>query len=232
MFNETERAIIKNSNVVFMVPCYGGAVFEKFFCSFVRAVISNKENNLSFGLETLSNESLVTRARNTLIAKGMVARPGNKEATHLMFIDADVGFNVQDIYRLIADDKDIVAGLYPKKSYPVEFVYNRLPEDPPIDENGMVKVKHAGTGFMLMKREVISRMFTQYPQLKYRNELNIDNKFEPFLFGLFYTGIKEGSYLSEDYMFCDRWRDIGGDIWVDTRVKLSHSGYHTFTHLT
>ena len=195
-------------------------------------IISNKENNLSFGLETLSNESLVTRARNTLIAKGMVARPGNKEATHLMFIDADVGFNVQDIYRLIADDKDIVAGLYPKKSYPVEFVYNRLPEDPPIDENGMVRVKHAGTGFMLMKREVISRMFTQYPQLKYRNELNIDNKFEPFLFGLFDTGIKEGSYLSEDYMFCDRWRDIGGDIWVDTRVKLSHSGYHTFTHLT
>jgi len=74
-------------------------------------------------------------------------------------------------------------------------------------------------------------MFAHYPQLKYRNELNIDNKYEPYLYALFDTGIKDGSYLSEDYMFCDRWREMGGDIWVDTRLRLSHSGYHSFQQL-
>lgn len=229
MFDEKEQQTIKNSNVVFMVPCYGGAVFEKFFTSFVRAVISHKSNYLKFGLETLSNESLITRARNTLVAKGMVSRPSNCVPTHLMFIDADVGFEVQDIYQLIADDKDIVAGAYPKKAYPIEYAYNKLPEDPPIDENGLVKVKHAGTGFMMIKRDVIRRMFEHYPELKYKNDLNIDMKYEPHLYALFDTGIDEDkTYLSEDYMFCNRWRAMGGDIWVDTKIRLSHSGYHSF----
>ena len=66
---------------------------------------------MNFTLETMANESLITRARNNLVAKCM----SNKDISHIMFIDADVGFDVESIYKLIAHDKDIVGGIYPRK---------------------------------------------------------------------------------------------------------------------
>lgn len=223
-FNSTQTAMIKNSKVCYLIPCYGGAVFEKFFVSFIRSIVQMRNDGLDFSLETLANESLVTRARNNLVAKGMT----NGNATHFMFIDADVGFNTTDIYKLIAHDKDVMCGLYPKKDYPIEYVVNREANEQP-DENGLIKVVHAGTGFMLIKRDVIEKMFAHYANTKVINDTGMDAKYEPNMYALFDTAIgKDGRYLSEDYLFCERWRAMGGSVWVDTTVKLTHSGYHTF----
>lgn len=224
-FNSTQTAMIKNSMVCYLIPCYGGAVFEKFFVSFIRSIIQMRNDGLNFSLETLANESLVTRARNNLVAKGMT----NGNATHLMFIDADVGFNTNDIYKLIAHNKDVICGLYPKKDYPLEYVVNRLEQTDP-DENGLIKVRHAGTGFMLIKRHVIEKMFKHYANTKVINDTGMEQKYTPNMYALFDTAIDPNSkrYLSEDYLFCERWIAMGGEVWVDTTVKLSHSGYHTF----
>ena len=67
---------------------------------------------MNFTLETMANESLVTRARNNLVAKCMA----NKQISHILFIDADVGFDVESIYKLIAHNKDIVGGIYPQEN--------------------------------------------------------------------------------------------------------------------
>lgn len=224
-FTSEKSAMIRNSRVCFLVPCYGGAVFEQFFVSFIRSVIQMRNDKINFSLETIANESLVTRARNNLIAKGMT----NNNATHFMFVDADIGFNTQDIYKLIAHDKDIVCGLYPKKDYPIEYVANRLHSDEQPDDSGLIRVRHAGTGFMLIKRNVIERMFQHFPNTKYINDIGLDPKYEPNMYALFDTGISpDKQYLSEDYLFCERWLSMGGEVWVDTTVQLSHSGYHTF----
>lgn len=223
-FNETEISLIKNSHVSFMVPCYGGAVFENFFVSFSRHIINMNGNNLRFSLETIANESLVTRARNNLVAKGMA----NTLATHLMFIDADVGFETLDVYKLVAADKDVIGGIYPKKNYPVQYVINPLPGEVQ-QESGIQEVHDIGTGFLLIKRHVIEKMFERYVQLKYKNTLNLDSKFEPFMYALFDTWLlPDGNYLSEDYTFCKRWKDMGGKIFAHNDVRLGHSGYHTF----
>lgn len=223
-FNADQTAMIQNSNVCFLVPCYGGAVFEKFFVSFIRSIIQMRNDKINFSLETIANESLVTRARNNLIAKGMT----NGKATHFMFIDADVGFDTTDIYKLLAHDKDVICGLYPKKDYPIEYVVNRIKNEDP-DENGLIRVAHAGTGFMLIKRAVIEKMFKHFPNTKYNNDTGLDAKYEPNMYALFDTGISQHKqYLSEDYMFCERWTSLGGEVWVDTTIRLSHSGYHTF----
>jgi hypothetical protein len=225
MFNQEQIDVIKKSHVDYLVPCYGGAVFEKFFVSVLRTMISNNNNGIPFSVDTISNESLVTRARNNLIAKAM-SKP---DITHFMFIDADVSFEPNDVYKLIAMDKDVACGLYPKKGYPIEYVLNKLNKDDEPDETGHIKVKHAGTGFMLIKREVIEKMFEHYSHLKYRNDLKLDPVFEPYMYALFDTQLSnEGIYLSEDYLFCERWIEMGGEVWVDTTIKLGHSGYHTF----
>lgn len=225
MFSPEQVEIIKKSHVDFLVPCYGGAVFEKFFVSFLKAVLANGNNGIKFTVETISNESLVTRARNNLVAKAM----SKTDITHVMFIDADVSFEPEDIYKLIAMDKDVACGLYPKKGYPIDYVLNKLNKNDEPDENGHIKVRHAGTGFMLIKREVIEKMFEHYSHLKYKNDLKLDPAYEPHMYALFDTELNEqGYYLSEDYVFCERWIRMGGDVWVDTTIKLGHSGYHTF----
>jgi len=223
MFTENQASIIRQSKVCYLIPCFGGAIFEKFFVSFMQATIDFQKNGLSFGLETVSNESLVTRARNTLIAKAM----SNKSNTHFMFIDADVSFKSEDIFRLIGADKDVIGGMYPKKSYPIEYVFNPIGDDVP-NEHGLQPVRHVGTGFMLIKRTVIEQMFAHYRDLWYQSDLGLDPAFDTYMYSLFDTEVINKKYLSEDWTFCNRWRAIGGKIWIDTKVKLGHSGYHTF----
>ena len=225
ILSEQEQSIIKNSKVSFLIPCYGGAVFESFFVSMVRNLVNFCGNQLAFTVETIANESLVTRARNNLIAKGMA----NADTTHLMFIDADIEFTSQDIFRLIAADKDVIGGLYPKKTYPIKYVINPLPGEQKQDK-GIQEVKDIGTGFLLIKRDVIEKMFIKYYDLKYLNNLNLEKKFEPYMYALFDTWLLQtGEYLSEDYAFCKRWRDMGGRVYAHNDVKLGHSGYHTFS---
>jgi hypothetical protein len=224
-FSLDQAEAIRKSKVTFMVPCYGGAVFEKFFTSMLKTCIANSKYGIDFAIETITNDSLVTRARNNLVAKAM-SRP---DATHLMFIDADIGFKPGDVYQLIAADKDIVGGLYPKKQYPLDYVIEEL-SGSATDDAGLQEVRHIGTGFMLIKRHVIEAMFEQYAELRYSDDLGLDSAFQPYMYNLFDTTISgDRCLLSEDYTFCNRWRELGGQIFAHTKVKLSHSGYHTFS---
>ena len=214
--------------------------------------------NVEFTLSTLANESLITRGRNTLTSFFME----NEKATHLFFIDADIEFNPEDVLRMLAYDKPVITGAYPKKALNWDSILNaarspnlnETPEtieghssnyvtnfDYPRDENGepipnvqiknnLIKLLDAGTGFMMIQKNVIQQMFDAYPDTKYNNDLNIDNKFEPFMYALFDCIIDPVSkrYLSEDYTFCRRWQAIGGEIWLDPRVALNHVGHYTF----
>jgi len=97
-------------HVHFAVPCYGGMVSEPTMTSFLRFTLMAAKIGLNWSLDTMVNESLVTRARNNLCAKMMT----NDQATHFMFIDADIRFEPEAIFGMIACDKDVIGGLYPK----------------------------------------------------------------------------------------------------------------------
>ena len=186
----------------------------------------------------------------------------NDKATHMFFIDADIEFNPEDVLRMLAYDKPVITGAYPKKALNWDSILSaaRSPNlnetaetieghssnyvtnfDYPKDENGepipnvqiknnLIKLLDAGTGFMMIKKDVVQKMFDAYPDTKYNNDLNIDNKFEPYMYALFDCIIDPESkrYLSEDYTFCRRWQAIGGEIWLDPRVALNHVGHYTF----
>ena len=223
MFTDEQANTIQKSFLAICTPCYGGQVTEKHYVSMVSYTIACMKNDMTFSLETMANESLVTRARNNLVAKCMM----NPKVTHIMFVDADVGFDAGSIYKLIAHNKDVVGGIYPKKTFEPDYVFN-----PTLDatrDGDLIEVDDIGTGFLLIKREVIQTMFDKFPNLKYNNSINIDNAAEPYMYALFDTSIdKHGNYLSEDYTFCERWRGLGGKIHADTSICLSHTGYYSF----
>jgi hypothetical protein len=111
-------------HIHFGIPCYGGMITEPCMTSFSTFYLNGKSiSGLQWSLDTMVNESLVTRARNNLMAKMMT----NTAATHFMFIDADIRFQPEAVFMMLAADKDVIGGLYPKKALPISYVINVKP---------------------------------------------------------------------------------------------------------
>lgn len=205
------------------IPCYGGMVSEPTMTSFLRFVLLAQQAGLNWSLDTMVNESLVTRARNNLMAKMMT----NTAATHFMFIDADIRFQPESILQMIACDKEVIGGLYPKKALPVNYVINLKPETK--IQGDIFTVDTTGTGFLLFKREVYEKMIAQFPETKYVDDVGLGKQYEPMMYSIFDCKIDQrGHYLSEDWLFCRRWQDMGGEIWVHSKVLLNHIGHYEF----
>lgn len=217
-------------NVFFATPCYGGLLTDQFFLSMFRVLETFRQKHISHQITTLRNESLITRARNILTAM-FLAR---EDATHLMFIDADIEFNADDIVRMLRINQPIVVGAYPKKTLPIQYAINLKVLDPNKGtvnvKNGAIEVLDASTGFFLIKREVIEKMVVAYPELHIKNDSSIDPSLNKHCYALFDTLLDpvDNRYLSEDYTFCRRWQKLGGSIWLDPQVKLNHVGSYTF----
>ena len=210
-------------HIHFGIPCYGGMITEPCFTSFLRFILMASRAGLQWSLDTMVNESLVTRARNNLMAKMMT----NTAATHFMFIDADIRFQPEAIFMMLATDKDVIGGLYPKKALPVQYVINVKPGTQII--NDIFPVDTMGTGFMMFKRSVYEKLIAAHPETKYVDDIGLGKQYEPNMYSIFDTIIdSKGHYLSEDWTFCRRWQALGGDIWADSRVLLNHSGHYEF----
>jgi len=216
-------AYLRTTHVHFCLPMYNGICNEATFISMIKFGIIASKLGVNYSIDTMVNESLITRGRNNLVSKFLF----NKTATHLMFIDVDLGFDAESILRLLCANQDLVGGVYPMKRIPIRYVINTVPN--PVVLGDLVEVSTLGTGFMLIKRTVIEQMIAAHPELKYRDNIGIGPQYEPFMYGLFDTMIDpDGNYLSEDWTFCYLWRLMGGKVFADTGIKLDHTGYHKY----
>ena len=205
------------------IPCYGGMVSEPTMTSFIRFTLLAQQAGLNWSLDTMVNESLVTRARNNLMAKMMT----NKQATHFMFIDADIRFQPESILQMLAYDKEVIGGLYPKKALPVNYVINLKPQTK--IQGDIFTVDTMGTGFLLFKRNVYEKLIEAHPETKYVDDVGLGKQFEPMMDSIFDCKIDErGHYLSEDWLFCRRWQELGGEIWAHSKVLLNHVGHYEY----
>ena len=226
-------------------PCYGGLVTQRYMQSMC-ALLMQRVPGLHVSLQLLAYESLVTRGRNTILG-AFLDQP---EETHLMFIDADIGFSVEQVMRMLDFDQDVVAGMYPLKRLDYDnAAFQRAADGEPLqtaqlryvgrpcegedrkEKNGFVTGVYAGAGFLMMKRDALQRMAKAYPEAHYRGAHNTAHPNpSPNLYALFDCLIdpETGDYLSEDYAFCRRWRAIGGTVWLDTQSRLTHVGPYDF----
>ena len=214
---------LRTTKVHIAMPCYGGMLTESTFMSFIKWANTARQLGIDWTLETMVNESLISRARNTLTAKFL----DMPDATHLFFVDADIGWEPWHLLVLLNRDVDVCAGLYPMKTMPIKWVVNGF-EGAEEGPDGFQEVSKAGTGFLLMKKHVFDKLKSHPAVKQYKNDIGLDPKYDQHLKTYFDTAVRQNRYYSEDWTFCENWRDLGGKIWVDKRILLRHSGSYVF----
>jgi len=219
---------LKTTRVHICMPCYGGMLTESCFMSYIKWSNTCRQLGIDWTMETMTNESLISRARNTLTAKFL----NNKDSTHLMFIDADIGWEPWHLLVMLNAQKDVIGGLYPMKSLPVKWCVNGF-EGAQVSEDGnLQEVSKTGTGFMLIKRDVFEKLNAHPATKPFMNDIGLPVELNPFMKTYFDTAVRENRYYSEDWTFCENWRDLGGQVWVDKRVLLKHTGTYVFDFQT
>ena len=206
------------------VPIYGG-VDPHFFRSILELMTAT-DRPYHLRIRDYIGDSLVCRARNRLVADFLAS-----DSTHLFFIDSDLIFSEEHVARIArhaARGVPIVAGLYPKKQRELGWVCNMLEEFTEPDEHDLQPVKYAGTGFLCIAREVFLKMMEAYPESRYDPDDGdgvIGDLWDFFPVGVWECPVtKRRRYLSEDWWFCQRARDMGYQVMMDTRIVCKHVG--------
>jgi hypothetical protein len=236
-------------HLVVATPCFGGQVSSIYASSIFQLQRElRSKSNIDLKVLLRDGDALITRARANLVTMFL----DDPDATHFLFVDADIGFEPEQVFRLIESGADVVAGVYPIKrvnwdkakrmldsnrlngpSAALDYVLEIDDPDHVVVVNGFTRVRYAGTGFLMIRRHVLEKMCEHpaYAPLQFFREHSIDalagsaNRF-----ALFECMIdpKTGTYLSEDFAFCKRWTDIGGEIWADLESRLDHVGPSVF----
>lgn len=209
-------------------PAYGGQVTIHFMRSVMTLEAACRERGIGLYVDLMGGDALITRARSRLAAQFLAY----SQATHILFCDVDIAFAPKDVFRLLDSGKEVVAAVCPLKhidwekarkaakadvadlqaasiGYVVRFL--PTPDDSVQVENGVAKVAYGGTGFLLIRRQALQRIADAHPELRARlgdgpadeAVMVFDTMIEP----------ETGQHLSEDYAFCRRWRDLGGEVF-------------------
>jgi hypothetical protein len=235
-------SLYKDISILVVTPAYGGQIFAGYLTSLLKFERLCKDKNILVDYEFCYNESLIPRARNTLAHTFM----SSTKYTHLLCLDADIEFEPEDIIKMLDYNKPLVGGVYPKKKINWDKITelvnqnneNKLTtdiiqtmtkepvlillDDPTINLNDdFIETRYTGTGILLIQRNVLEQMREKFPNDIY-NATNIN------YFRYFDTELKDGIYLSEDYWFCDRWRQLGGNIYIYTKFRCRHWGTYAF----
>lgn len=234
-----------NKKLYISTPCYDAMLTMQYTMSLLRLVQFCNQHNIDYMIDFLGNESLITRARNKSLNKFM-----NTDCSHLLFIDSDIEFQPEAVMDLLLFDKDVSCCVYPKKGFNwnkfmysiqneqnskehpssrgLDYAYNIMYNDKnKLIKNGdFIRVNQSSTGFMMIKREIVEKLNKKHTELEIiSDELsNNDTK----MYGLFCCMIKDKQYLSEDYSFCQRVNDIGGQVWINVKHNLNHIGKYSF----
>lgn len=260
--------VAKHSPKLYLLtPCFASLCYVNYVFCLMQTVEACRDYNIELKVEFCRNDSLVSRARNNLVARAMA----DPKMTHIIFIDNDISWDPADILKLMLADKPLIGGIYPLKHY----YFDKLVKDPqnPYNSNvaqgwiakknqsqfknfisdekmiqynllkynvnylsnqlqieqNLTKVKHLATGFMMIQRHVIEKMGKAFPSTKYVDDVSFLMPHEnEFAYALFDCGVEEGHYFSEDWLFCNRWSKMGGDIWIDVTINLTHTGIEDY----
>ena len=248
---ETVAIDKKRPSLMIATPMYGGMCTGQFMVGVLQTINKMQSVGVQVYFVQMGNESLITRARNELTRIFL-----EKDFDYLMFIDADIGFNPTDILSMINANKDIICGIYPKKEIDWVQVSNAVKDGVPPQElskytgafvvnlvhdaksaqgamNEPIQIANGGTGFMLIKREVLEKLKDVVPTYNSDMYMIVDTERKPRkIYQYFDVSIDRTDndrLLSEDYHFCKLARDNGFKVWAAPWAQLSHTGSYTFS---
>lgn len=215
---------MREPNLLVGTPAYAGQVHV----DYIHALLSFYREDVRFSLMTVDNESLITRARNTIISQFHALT----DHSHLLFLDGDVYLDGRDLKRMIAREKDIVGAPVPLKGLDAQGdqLYNA---GQALRHDGELVISdRIGTAVMLLSREAVKALVEDahgrdgdYSTSKEHFRSNRDRVMQ---YDVFQVGVVDGEYLSEDYWVCRRLRHLGFEIHVDPGITVRHHGSTIF----
>jgi hypothetical protein len=217
---------LRGRKVMLGLPTYDFKISAKLAISLASFCVQAQQHGIDIQICNISGCSVVSRVRN-LIASDFLA----SDCTDLMFIDSDINFNAEDIFRLMAwnidPKKGIVAGIPVARKKGKVYISTLDTDDNEhifMDKMGLVRAKRVATAFMIIRRDVFTQLRDAHPEWVYYDEKKVGDEMIAF----FDFALKDGNYIGEDFLFCDRARELGFEVWIDPTIKLGHMGVEEF----
>ena len=206
------------------LPAYDFKVSLKLAVSLARFAQKAPQHGIEIQIGSICGCSVVSRARNLLV-KDLMESP----CTDLLFIDADINFEPDDVLRLLAwasdPKKGIVAGVPRTRKTDKVYIATLDQDEEGVTMNGMglVRAKRVATAFMMVRRDVFETLINAHPEWNY-HDTNTGRQ----LNAVFDFKVTPEGYMGEDFLFCDRAREHGYEVWVDPTIKLGHMGVQEY----
>lgn len=225
--------IYEKISVVFATPCLEQKVALEYLRSMTETNFLLWKHGLWSGQIYRPGDCFVAKARNRLVSDFLTQFP---DCENFFFLDDDIGWPAEKVLEFIRRPDDIVGGVYPKKSkemdFPVSFAFHAdsgLLNEP---GNGLVEALTIPTGFMRIKRHVLEKMASRFGTYK-DEDLDADGKSVireyPNIFVCGPNPEMDNLFTGEDTMFCLRWQQMGGSMWVDPDIEFKHRGSNRWT---
>ena len=203
-------------------PAYGGMITIDFHRSFVAMMNQCRQHGITLA-SMVTHSGFVSRARNAAAAK-VIHDP---TYTHLLTIDADMGWPAEAITRLLAFDKDIVGCTYPRRALMPTPQFIGGIEEGSVVENGFCRAIYVGCGFTLIKRRTLTHMAERFPERMHKDDTIAYPVWDLFPSGL---DTSTGTAITDDVGFCRLAHSAGLEVWADVACELTHTGPHTFRY--
>ena len=209
--------------VLFATPCLSAKLDLDYFHSYLHTTAALQSQHIRHVIRLQAGIAFIDHARNVLCHNFLHDFP---EATDLFFIDDDIGWTSDSVMRLLQSREDVVGGVYPLKQDQVGFpIALESRNGKLIERNGLYEASFLPTGFMRIKRYVIEAMAYEVPTYPHHRADGVIEHVK----NIFQTGYKDGERWGEDVDFANRWRAMGGRMWVDPAITLSHLGRKRWT---
>lgn len=217
------------TKILVFIPAYGNQISVATFAATHGLLPALMAKGIGGGVATFSYPE-VSEVRNIAVTCWYDTLP---DATHLLFIDSDMGFEPQLVLDMLTFNEPMVGAIYSKKVLPIQWAASGLGEGKFAERRGdFMKVAGLGMGVFLIRRDAIDKMVAAYPELiDTRMELHAakDMLTSGRLLRLFDPMDNPNSgRMSEDLSFCHRWAAIGGEIWASVGHTVDHVGQYSY----
>lgn len=239
----------KSLNV--LTPMYGGMAMGNYIESLLKLMAIGQRYGISMNYTFTYNESLISRARNRLVDEFIK----NSKATHAVFIDADIGFNPEDIMAMLESDFDIAGAPCSKKNIRWDRIQRMLSKNgrqySPVELASVVgdfvfnfeefagkreikiqepqEMRNVGTGLMMVRRNVFEKFKESFPDRWYDGKGDASALPGP-IHDFFHVGINPQTHVydSEDYWFCVEAKSLGFKVMLLPWIRTTHMGSFQF----
>jgi hypothetical protein len=210
------------SKIFIATPALDGKVYTQYALALAETLITLRNEGVGAQVCIPTTGSLLVAERNRLVKTFM-----ESDCTHMLCIDADLGWPAAALPAMLKHDKEMVVGCYPMRgSADPKYIFRgvMIEEGKLLVQDNLIKAQYVPAGFMLLKRSVIEKMHAKFPELYYEPKIKFKENERDSGYCLFGVEVWEGEFWGEDYVFCRRAREAGVDIWIDPLIEFNHAG--------